>query len=78
MAVTAKEFMENFPAHLAAAEAAKEPCSRPGCTHKASYGRTIDNKDVCDDCYFEYLGDLVEQHPIGRGRPHGGCVAGDD
>lgn len=26
---------------------------------------------VCEDCYFDLLGDLVEQHPIGRASARG-------
>lgn len=33
----------------------------------------IDDNQICQDCYFEKLGNLVEQHPIGRPTPHGGC-----
>lgn len=33
----------------------------------------IGDNQVCQDCYFEKLGGLVEQHPIGRPTPHGGC-----
>ena len=28
----------------------------------------IDDRPVCDDCYFDALGELIEQFPIGRPR----------
>ena len=40
-------------------------------------GYTINEEFVCQDCYFEKLGEIVESHPIGRPMPHGGCVVGD-
>lgn len=73
MAIPFKQFVEELPVRLAAAEAAQERCSQPGCMNKASGSYMLGDKPVCSDCYFEYLGNLVEQHPIGRGRSHGGC-----
>lgn len=44
---------------------AKPKCAIDGCksnaTHPSAKGR------VCEDCYFDQLGDEVEAHPIGRG-----------
>ena len=31
----------------------------------------ISGKPVCQDCYFDRLGALVEQHPAGRPKPSG-------
>lgn len=33
--------------------------------------RPSDRGTVCDDCYFDLLGDEVEQHPVGRGTVRG-------
>jgi hypothetical protein len=30
--------------------------------------RRIGDKEVCSDCYYEKLGELVEEHPIATGR----------
>lgn len=30
-----------------------------------------DEGSLCDDCYFDKLGDLVEQYPIGHPGRHG-------
>jgi hypothetical protein len=30
--------------------------------------RRVGEEDVCSDCYYEKLGELVEQHPITTGR----------
>lgn len=30
--------------------------------------RRIGDEDYCSDCYYEKLGELVEQHPITTGR----------
>ena len=27
----------------------------------------ISHMDVCEDCYYEQLGDEIEKHPIGKG-----------
>lgn len=43
------------------------PCASCGCALPAATGRqTTEQGVVCEDCYFDALGDLVECHPIGR------------
>jgi hypothetical protein len=33
--------------------------------------RFIDKKEVCEDCYWKSLGDVLEQHPIHHPGRHG-------
>jgi len=33
--------------------------------------KTIDGKEVCDDCYFDAIGAQVEKHPITTPGRHG-------
>ncbi len=47
-------------------------CSQPGCTNKVS-NYEIGTKRVCSECFFDALGELIEQHPIGRLTPRSGC-----
>ena len=44
-----------------------ELCGGCGCEiHTLMTGRKyIDNKVHCRNCYFDKLGEVVEQHPIG-------------
>lgn len=51
------------------------------CGHKKTGGEgteTLDGNEVCQDCYFDKLGDIIERHPIGRGTSRGDCVIGPD
>ena len=65
MAISAKEY-------LAMKERGEEPfsfppkpkCATEGCEQTA--GHPSDLGKVCEDCYFDRLGDLVESSPIGR------------
>ena len=51
-------------------------CHQPIQEHPEE-AKTINSKPVCDDCYYEKLGELVEESPIVSGRCGHGAVAGD-
>ncbi|MEK7100025.1 MAG: hypothetical protein AAB883_02720 [Patescibacteria group bacterium] len=34
-------------------------------------------KEKAEDDYYDAMSTLIDEHPIGRPIPHGGCVAGD-
>jgi hypothetical protein len=60
MPLTMKEYLERKPSP-------QEPtCPTPGCTGYASADYRIDGISVCEDCYFDALGKIVEEFPIGR------------
>jgi hypothetical protein len=53
-------------------------CGYNGCTNRLGprvdgEHRKIDNAEVCEECYFDELGDQLEMFPIGVGvrRAHG-------
>ena len=43
---------------------AKPKCSTEGCKQHATHPSDIGS--VCEDCYFDRLGELVELYPIGH------------
>ena len=50
--------------------------TKVSCGHILKTGegsRRWGDEDVCQDCYFDNLGELVEQHPVGRPAPSGRC-----
>lgn len=42
----------------------KQKCSIEECAYPATHNSVKGR--VCEDCYFDQLGDEVETHPIGR------------
>lgn len=44
-------------------------CKQPYAAHGERY--KIGDQETCSGCYFDALGELVEQHPIGGGRRRG-------
>ena len=48
-----------------------EPASCSSCGHSLDImdkqgGHKIEGKLVCGDCYFDGVGDLIDEYPIGR------------
>jgi len=60
--LTVEEFLK-VTEHLDSSDICPK-CKEPFDTHSDELQYTIDNIAVCSDCYFESLGDFVEQNPI--------------
>lgn len=70
MALSVKEFLARDPKNQPGPH---NRCTQPDCQNQASQNHTIDKQPVCEDCYFDAIGEIIEAHPIGRIMPHGGC-----
>jgi hypothetical protein len=66
MAILLKDLMEN--PNLLVTEGPKCPHCGVLLQETITGKRMIGEEEVCSDCYYERLGDLVEQHPITSGR----------
>ena len=70
MAMTLKQFEENWPEILEKLKQGGTHCANPKCKKNLEEENHPDDfrKDkrgfVCDDCYFEDFGEEIEKHPI--------------
>jgi len=61
----AKQFLKELSEHPS--EPKKCACGAALGPRVDSERKKIDGKEVCDDCFFDAIGAVVEQHPIGHG-----------
>lgn len=74
MSVSRKQLAEELAGQAAlSATSAHDRCAQPGCRNEASSSRTIGDKFVCPDCWFDAFEKLTGQCPTDHLASRGSC-----